>query len=156
MWHQRRQLEEKLILKFPDMPCIKSVDKEKRRRSTGQQQGTRGASRPAVKPIVNRLSTADFVPTFGLHRISLVRASWRTFMQYFINALEGKREACFLGKLFCRRPVLTGPVPSPDSTGLQNAEHQNSDRWSKWERSINKSVAYLNKKCLSTSTALPL
>ena len=34
-------------------------------------------------------------------------------MQYFFDALEGTREACFLGELFCRRPVLTDPVPSP-------------------------------------------
>ena len=27
--------------------------------------------------------------------------------------LEGTREACFLGGLFCRRPVLTDPAPSP-------------------------------------------
>ena len=27
--------------------------------------------------------------------------------------MEGTREACFLGELLCRRPVLTDPVPSP-------------------------------------------
>ena len=34
-------------------------------------------------------------------------------MQYFLDALEGTRDACLLGELFCRRPVLTDPVPSP-------------------------------------------
>ena len=33
-------------------------------------------------------------------------------MQYFLDALKGTRDACLLGELFCRRPVLTDPVPS--------------------------------------------
>ena len=36
--------------------------KTKRRRSTGQQPGTKRASRPTVKPVVNRGSNAGFVP----------------------------------------------------------------------------------------------
>ena len=67
----------------------------------------------ADEPLVNRWSTADFVPAFGLHRISLVRASGETFRQYVLDALEGAREACLLGGLFCRRPILTDPAPSP-------------------------------------------
>ena len=63
--------------------------------------------------MINNWSTADFVPAFGLHMISLVRASGKTFKQYFLDALEGAREACFLRELFCQRPVLTDPVPSP-------------------------------------------
>ena len=34
-------------------------------------------------------------------------------MLCFLDAFEGAREACFLCELFCRRPVLTDPVPSP-------------------------------------------
>ena len=63
----------------------------------------------ARHPLVNR----EFVPTFGLHRILLVRAFGETFMQYFFDALEGTRVACFLGELFCRRPVLIDSIPSP-------------------------------------------
>ena len=40
----------------------KGLQKTKRRRSTGQQQGTKSGRRPADKPDVNRWSTAGFVP----------------------------------------------------------------------------------------------
>ena len=83
------------------------------RRSTGRQPGTKSASRPAVNPLVNHWSTPDFVSTFGLNRISPVRASGETFLQYFLDALGGARDARLLGELFCRRPVLTDPIPSP-------------------------------------------
>ena len=62
---------------------------------------------------MNRSSTADFVPAFGLHRISLVRASGETFRHRFFDALGSTRDACFLGVLFCRRPVLPGRAPPP-------------------------------------------
>ena len=35
----------------------------KKLRSTGRQPGRKNASRPSDKPLINRLSTADFVPT---------------------------------------------------------------------------------------------
>ena len=34
-------------------------------------------------------------------------------MRRFFDALEGTRDACLLGELFCRRPVLTSPAPPP-------------------------------------------
>ena len=61
--------------------------------------------------VINRLSTADFVPAFGLHRILFVRASGETFRRRVFDALGGTRDACLLGALFCRRPVLPGPAP---------------------------------------------
>ena len=67
----------------------------------------------AHQPVTKRLSTADFVTSFGLHRISLVRASRETFKRRVIDALEGTKEACLLGVLFCRRSVLLGPAPPP-------------------------------------------
>ena len=69
--------------------------------------------RALLVPRLNRSSTGDFVPAFGLNRISFVRVSGETFRQYVLDALEGTRKACFLGGLFCRRPVLTDPAPSP-------------------------------------------
>ena len=94
---------------FPDMPCMKrGFTETKRRRSTSGHLGTKSASRPADKPLTNRLSTGHFVPAFGLHRISLVRASGETFRRCVHDALEGKTDACLLGGLICRRPVLTG------------------------------------------------
>ena len=100
---------------FPDVPCMKSVyrDTKQRRRSTSGHLGTKRTSRPGDKPLTNRLSTGDFVPAFGLHRISLVRASGETFKRCVHNALEGSRDARLLGGLFCRRPVLTDPAPLP-------------------------------------------
>ena len=52
-------------------------------RSTGQQPRTKSASFPAVKPFLNCWPNTKFVITFGLYRISLVRASGETLMQYF-------------------------------------------------------------------------
>ena len=63
----------------------KGFTKTKRRRSAGQQPGTKSASRPGDKPRINRGSTADFVPTFGLHWISFVRASGETFKRGFVG-----------------------------------------------------------------------
>ena len=57
-------------LRRPDPPVVcpgfglDRFTKPKSRRSTGQQRGTKSASRPAYKPRINRLSTADFVPAF--------------------------------------------------------------------------------------------
>ena len=65
------------------------------------------------KPDINRSSTADFVPAFGLHRFSLVRASGETFRRRAFDALGGTREDCLLGEQFCRHPFLTNPAPSP-------------------------------------------
>ena len=58
-------------------PCLacRRFTVTKRRRSTGQQPGTKGASRPADKPLVKR----GFCSPIGLHRISLVRASEESF-----------------------------------------------------------------------------
>ena len=85
----------------------------KKRRSTSQQPGKQSASRPSDKPLTNRLSTGDFVPAFGLHWISLVRASGETFKQYVLDALDlGGSE----GGLFPGRTVLSASSsdrPSP-------------------------------------------
>ena len=34
-------------------------------------------------------------------------------MRRVFDALEGAREACFLGEQFCRHPVLPDPAPPP-------------------------------------------
>ena len=39
---------------FPDMPCMNRVYSDNKRRYTGQQPGTKSASRPADKPRMNR------------------------------------------------------------------------------------------------------
>ena len=59
------------------------------------------------QPVVN-CSLCSFI---GLHRISLVRACGETFRRRVFDALGGTRDACLLGKLFCRRPILPGPAP---------------------------------------------
>ena len=64
---------------------------------------------------MNRLSTAGFVPAFGLHRILFVRASGEAFRRCVFDALEGTRDLCFLGDQFCWHPVL--PDPAPPSAG---------------------------------------
>ena len=52
-------------------------------------------------PLINRLSSGDFVPTLGLHRISLVRASGEAFRRLVFDALEGTRDPCLLGDQSC-------------------------------------------------------
>ena len=76
--------------------------------------------RALLVPRLNRLSTGcrsvvnrSFGSSIVLHRISLVRASGETFRRRFFDALEGTRDACLLGELFCRRPALPGPTPLP-------------------------------------------
>ena len=68
---------------------------------------------------MNRLSTGcqPFVNrgfcSIGLHMISLVRASGKTFKRRVFDALERPRDACLLGELFCWHPVLPDPAPPP-------------------------------------------
>ena len=84
----------------------KEFTETKKRRSTGQQPGTKSASHFAEKPRINRLSTGDIVLALGLNRISLVRASGKTFKRLAFDALKGTRDACFLGEMFSRRPAF--------------------------------------------------
>ena len=99
--------------KFPNMPCMKRVYRDKKRPSTDRQPGTKSASRPGDKPLTNHLSTADFVSAFGAHKILLFRAFEKTFRRRFCEALRGTWVACLLGELLCRRPVLPIPAPPP-------------------------------------------
>ena len=52
---------------------------------------------------------------FGLHNISLVRASGKTFRRRVYIALETTRDACLLGELFCPTPPRR-PTVHPDPT----------------------------------------
>ena len=76
-----------------------------------QQPGRKSAVGPVDKtgyqPLVNR----SLCSSIGLYRISPGRASEKAFKRRFFDALEGMRDACLLGELFCRRPVLAGPAP---------------------------------------------
>ena len=113
-WTRQVQFSDTPCMKrFPDMPCLKKFTGIKRRRSTSRHLGTKSASRPGDKLVTNRLSTGDFVPAFGLHRVSLVRASGGTFRRCVHDALEGTRDAYLLGRLLFRRPVLTDAAPPP-------------------------------------------
>ena len=103
-------------LSFEDQCSIHLFTETKRRRSTGWQQGTKSASRPAATPVmncgwisrqprVNRESTAGqprvnrwFCSSAGLHRILLVRTSGETLKQRFFDALENTVDLCFLGE----------------------------------------------------------
>ena len=110
-----------MLCKLSEMPCMKNVYRDRRRRSTVQQPRTNSASRPVDKPWINWLATADFVPTIGLHRILLVRTSGGTFRRYVLDASGGTRS------LFPGRTVLsasssdrTRPV-APPCTPLRSA-----------------------------------
>ena len=60
------------------------------------------------KPFVNR----TFCLAYGLHRISLVRASKEMFRTVVFDALEGTRDGCVLCEQTRRRPIQPG-LPSP-------------------------------------------
>ena len=71
-------------------------------------------------PRISCLSTAYQPPvnqslcsSNGLHGNFLVRASGEPFRWCVDNALERTGDACLLGKLFCRRPVLPGLALPP-------------------------------------------
>ena len=93
----------------------KGFTETKMRRSNGQQPERKSTSRPGDKPRINRGSTADFVPAFGLHRMSVVRASGEAFRRRVFDALEGTKDSCLPGDQFCWHPVL--PDPAPPSAG---------------------------------------
>ena len=70
--------------------------------------------------VINPLSTADrplvkrsLCSPISLNRVSLARASGEMFRRRVFDALEGTRDACLLGELFCRRPVLPDPASPP-------------------------------------------
>ena len=107
-----------------------------RRRSNGQQPGTKSGRRPGNKPLVRSLCSS-----IACYMISFVRASeesFRTVVCHALKFLEGKRNGCFwTNKNFCvpfclaplhpdarhpamRRPALTRLwyVRVLDSTGM--------------------------------------
>ena len=102
------------LVRISSRTCFawKGFTETKRRRSTGQQQGRKSAVRPSDKPVTNHLSIGDFVPAFGLHRISLVRASEEMFRIVVFDALEDTNNGCALHGETRRRPILLGP-PCP-------------------------------------------
>ena len=61
---------------------------------------------------MNRSSTGDFVPAFGLNGISLVRASEEMFRAVVFDALEDTSDGGVLRGETRRRPILPGP-PCP-------------------------------------------
>ena len=84
---------------------------KKRRRSTGQQSGTKSACGPADTPVVNRSSTARCVPRSGLHWISFVRASEETSRTVAYGALEGKDGRLVVS--LAHRPAAATSRPDP-------------------------------------------
>ena len=91
---------------IPGHALRKQSSKKKTCRSTGQQPRKKSASRPRDKPQMNRLFTRDFVPAFGLHKISLVRASRKTFKRRVFDAFECE------GRLSPERTVLLPFTPA--------------------------------------------
>ena len=69
------------------------------------QPGTKSASRPVDKPVVNR----RFFSSVGLHKIIFFRASEKASTTVFFDSPEGQMVGSFLGEPTRRRPVLPGP-----------------------------------------------
>ena len=91
----------------------KGLQKQKSSGPRGSSQEQRALLVLLIKPDINRSSTRHFVLAFGLNKILLARASDETFERCVLDALVGTRDACLLGGLFCRRPILTDPAPPP-------------------------------------------
>ena len=87
--------------------------KTNRRRYTGQQLGTKSGRRPADKPVINRWSTAGFVPPSVYIKFSLFVLPGIRPGGYSFDRLESKRDGGLLAEPTRRRPVL--PVPAPPS-----------------------------------------
>ena len=83
-----------------------------RRRQTDQQQGTKSARGPAYKPRMHRLSTAGFVLPWIYIWIRLSVFS-KNYWNHFFDALEDKRDACFLSRQTRRRPVRPDSARTP-------------------------------------------
>ena len=113
---------------FSNVPCMKSTHRDKKTSVLWSAARKKNDSRSAIKPQKNRLSTADFVPAFGLHNVSLVRAfaersvsigfrlfvlREKLFRRSVFDALERTRGACFLNEQCCRYRFLRGPVRPP-------------------------------------------
>ena len=116
----------------------KGFAETERRRSTGRQPGTKSASRPAVKPVINRLSNGRCVPPFPdmpcmrrvyrdlhrislvrasgyLHRISLVRASGESFNRLVFDACGSN---CSVGVPARPRPAAPPCAPTRPAHGI--------------------------------------
>ena len=74
------------------MLCMKRVYKDKQASAHCLAARTKGASRPANKPLVNRW----FRSPIGLNENSFVCASGGSFRTVVYNALEGARHICVL------------------------------------------------------------
>ena len=81
------------------------------------------------QPVVNR----SLCSSIGLRRISLVGSSGESFRRCTSDALEGTGDACFLGELFCRRPVLLDPpppcAPTRPARGMSGFWTRHVNRW---------------------------
>ena len=72
------------------------------------------ASRPA-RPRPAASSFAPTRPALGMSGfwVRQVRSSGENFRRRVFDASEGTGDACLLGEMFCRRPVLPCPAPPP-------------------------------------------
>ena len=91
----------------------KGLHATKRRRSTGQQPGTKSARGPSDEPLVSR----SLCSPIGLHRISFVRVSGESLRTVFFDALGVKRVGLSPGRPSpsASRPAPPCPAPPPRS-----------------------------------------
>ena len=95
----------------------KRFTKTNRRRSTGQQPGTKSARGPAAKPRVKR----GLCSSTGLHRISFVRGCEETFRTVVYDTMGGWQDRRLLGRSNRRHAVLPGPAP-PRRPAMRRAD----------------------------------
>ena len=95
-------------IKFPDMPCMKRVHRDK-----ASVHWSAARKKERDKPRINRLSTGNFVPAFGLHRISPVCAFGEAFRRHVFDALEGTKDSCGRNVLLACSPARPRPAALP-------------------------------------------
>ena len=96
---------------FLDMPCMKKFTKTNKRRTIGQQPGTKSASGPGYKPLVNRLSCSSIRLTWDFICSCLRRIVQEGHLRY-----PGEQD----GRLF---PGRIGPPPSPPRPAPLRSAH---------------------------------
>ena len=100
--------------------ALKGFTETKKRRSTGRQPGTKGAPRPVDRPVVNRLSTGDFVlPSVYIGFCFFVLPQRRSrdvsSTPWGVRGTLVSWACCLVGVPFCPAPPRR-PAVRPDPT----------------------------------------
>ena len=124
---------------------------KKKRRSFVRQLTTKSARGHVNKSLLHRLSTADFLPAFGLYRILLVRDLGETFSRRF-RCLEEFERPSFSGRTVMLASNPAGPRLAAPSGAPTRAARGMSAFWIRQVRKINKWLCDIHFKPVESKT----